>query len=357
MKSRLFLLLILGVLLAACGESEQPGETGRTTAVSTIEVKARQVEQVERSVGRLRASTAPSVVAETAGRVTALHADAGDHVQAGDLLAELDDELQRAAVSAAEAEISRLVAVLENERRRVRRLSELAELQSVAQDQLDEAQTGVAALEAQLQAAEARLVDAEYSLERTQITSPVSGHVQSRLISNGDYVSPGDSTFALVADAALRAWLPLPEHLQDQVGVGQAVVLHIPARPDQQLSARVSEVRPAVGEGSRAIELIVDLDNHYGWRSGGSVSAEIILQQREGLVVPLASVVHRPAGSVVYVLDGRQVNERPVMTGLRGADFAEIIEGVESGEQVVVDGAGFLTDGALVSVEQRDRTP
>jgi len=63
-------------------------------------------------------------------------------------------------------------------------------------------------------------------------------------------------------------------------------------------------------------------------------------------------VVRRPAGDVVYVVSGEKAAERKVTVGIRDAERAEILSGVEPGETVVVSGAGFLTDGALVVVRE-----
>lgn len=354
MKTRFTLLTLLLLMLTACSETAQEDGDERRTAVTAEAVVVEDVEREELSVGRLRANDAPAISAETAGQVAFVRVDAGDRVEVGDVLAEINAEVQQLATDSARAELRRLQALLDNERRRVRRLSDLAERQSISQEQLDEAVTSVEALEAQIEAALSRLQDAEYNLRQTTIVSPVSGRVQARLISAGDYVSPGMRVFELVSGNALRAFLPLPEHLQDRVGIGQPVRLSIPARPDFVVMAEVTELRPIVGENSRAVELIVDLDNPGGWRPGGSVTGEIIIEQHQGLVVPPASVVQRPGGVVVYVVEGDRVLERAVTVGLRGSSWVEIVEGLAEGERVVVDGAGFLTDGARVDVQQRD---
>src|SRR5699024_11019664 len=100
----------------------------------------------------------------------------------------------------------------------------------------------------------------------------------------------------------------------------------------------VSDLRPTVGEGSRAIELIVDLDNPGRWHPGGSVTGRVVLDAHDGLVVPPTSLVRRPGGEVVYVVDGKRARERKVQVGLRGDGWIEISDGVEAGERVVVDG-------------------
>lgn len=67
-------------------------------------------------------------------------------------------------------------------------------------------------------------------------------------------------------------------------------------------------------------------------------------------MVPPTSVVRRPAGEVIYVVDGKRAREHRARVGLRGDGWVEIVEGVEIGQEVVVDGAGFLTDGALLDI-------
>ena len=352
MKSKLFILLAVSlvVVLSACARDDDDEPSQRLTAVTTSAIEFREIERQEFSVGRLQANEAPAVAAETAGRVSVIHRDVGDRVEAGDPLAELEGQPQRIAVSAASAEARRLQSLLENERRRVDRLERLASQQSVAQDQLDEAKTAVEGFVAQLDEARARLDDAQYNLDRTQIVSPVSGRVQSRHVSVGDFAAAGQVAYELVATDALRAIVPLPEHLQDRLEVGQTVRLAITARPDEVIEAPVSEIRPMIGERSRAIELIVDLDNPGDWRPGGAVTGHVVLERREGLVVPPGSLVRRPAGTIVYVVDGDKAFQRKVAIGLRGADWVEIVEGLEDWETVVVDGAGFLTDGASIDI-------
>ncbi len=347
----LALAMLLVFLLSGCGDNDGEERAERATAVTLAWPEWRELERLETAVGRLEATSAPAVAAETSGRVRRIVRDAGESISAGDLLAELDEEAQSLALASAQAAVRRLDAMLENQRVQVSRLRNLAQRQSVAQDQLDEAETMVRVYAAQLEEARARRDDAKVNLERTRILSPVSGQVQRRQVSAGDFVSPGRVLFELVAPDALRAVLPLPERLLDDLATGLPVRLSVPARPGQTVEARISEIRPMVGTGSRNVELIVDLDNPGQWRAGGSVTGRIVLDQRVGLVVPLASLVRRPAGQVVFVYDGDgRALERPVQVGLRSGEWIEITEGLNEDEAVVVDGAGFLTDRARLDV-------
>ena len=351
------LSVLLG--LSGCGGDASNGAVERTTAVTVAESRIQTVERVERLVGRLETIAAPSVAAETAGRVVHLHVDAGEQVTAGAVLAELDAENQRLAHQAAEAELRRVQALHHTQQLSTHRLQSLAERQSVSQDQLDQATAQLAALQAQLDAAQSALQTAQLALGRTAIIAPVSGRVQARHISVGDFVSAGQPAFELVSADALQAIVAVPEHLMDDLALGQLVRLAIPGRPDQQIHAAITEIRPMVGVRSRAIEVVVSLNNPGAWRVGGSVNAELVLASRESVVVPQLSVVRRPIGTVVYRIqrDGsaQRARQTLVQVGQRGEGWIEVLSGLAAGEQVVQDGSSFLSDGALLDISGGDQ--
>jgi len=348
-------------LAAGCGDREavESKTMVRKTPVTTAEAVRQRVDAVETTVGRIEATASPALAAETSGRVVRLHVDGGSVVRKGQVLAELDGEPQRLAVASARASVERLEALLANQQRTVKRYQELRS-KAVSESMLEEAIAQESARQAELNDARARLAEAEYRLDRTRIKSPVDAIVERRLISVGDYVSPGTPIVTIVGRDGIRAVLPFPERLSGQLRPGLAVTLDQPARPGETVTGTVTEVRPMVGTNNRAVEALVDLPGASEWPAGGSITAKLVLASREGVVVPAASVVRRPAGDVVYVLTGEKVAERKVTVGLRDVERAEVLTGVEPGETVILGGAGFLTDGALVAVREpgkADATP
>lgn len=341
MKSRMLIALLPLTLLAACAEPVDEPASERALPVTAATIRVGEVEVVERTVGRVEAATSPTVSAEVAGRVVAVVVDVGDRVEAGGVLARIDDTNYRNAVL-------RLGALHEQQGRTVERLRRLRAEESVAQSQLDEAVAQYTALEAQLR-------DARTALRRTEIVSPVSGSVQQRFVSVGDFRGVGDPVFRVSTDNRLRIVLPFPERLTARLAVGLEVRIASPlGGPD--VIATVTELRPMVGATSRALEAIVELDNPGGWRPGGSVSAGVVLAVRhDRTIAPAQAVVQRPSGQVAYVLDGDRVRERRVTLGIRLNGDIEVASGLQVGDRVVVDGAGFLTDGALVAVREDAR--
>lgn len=325
------------MVLAACSETAEEAVEERALPVTAVEVRVGTVERTEHTVGRVEAATDPTVSAEVAGRVVELLHDVGDRVEQGATLARVDDTNYRNAVQ-------RLDALHAQQARTVERLRALIEQESVAQSMLDDA-------EAQLSSLAAQLRDATTALRRTQVVSPVAGRIQQRFVSVGDFRAVGEPLFRVSTDESLRVVLPYPERLSSELVVGLPVRMESPV--GGRAVAEISELRPMVGTTSRALEAIVELDNPGGWRPGGSVNATVVLGSRDGqVIVPTQSVVQRPAGHVVYVVDGDRARARAVEVGERMNGETEILDGLQRGERVVLDGAGFLTDGARIAVRE-----
>jgi membrane fusion protein, multidrug efflux system len=346
------LLGLLAVLTAACGDAGDQADRAppRATTISVVPAQIRSIEVTERTVGHIVSRTAPVLTAEVNGRVTEVRVDAGDAVEAGQVLLRLDPEPYEFAVATARAEVARIDAMLRNSRRELSRLEGLLRDGAVHRSAYDAVETEVQALEAQLEGVRTQVQLAQRNLDLTRLRAPVAGSIDQRFVSVGDFVAMGGALFRLVSDDLLRIRLPFPETLADQLSVGQVVRMQ---RPGAQVSAAegtISELRPTLAEGSRTLEAMVNVANPGGWRPGGSVAATVVVDARPSVVVPVRSVVHRPAGEVVYVVENGSVTARVVAVGWRGSELLEILAGLEAGELIAADGAGFLSDGAPVRI-------
>jgi len=353
-------LLALPVFaLVACGNADdayEAGGNGDGVAVTWTEAETRAVEITQRALGTVRARTDPRVAAEVAGRIEALHVDEGSFVDGGDLLAEIESEDYEIALDRAETDIRRLGARIRVQEATVARNQALGESEYVSVQELDEAEAELDALREELAGARLSRRTAERDLDRTRIKAPFAGQIDERMVSEGDYAQPGEPLFHLSTAAALKVHIGFPEALAVSLESGMPLNLHNRSAHESDLAAEITEVRPVISEGGRAVRVIAAIDNPGGWRPGASVNAEVVITTRESITLPAQAVVRRPDGSTVYILDDDReaVEARLVETGRRTADWVEIREGVEAGEAVAVDGAGFLTDGAAISASMHD---
>ncbi|HWA38775.1 MAG TPA: efflux RND transporter periplasmic adaptor subunit, partial [Burkholderiales bacterium] len=251
-----------------------------------------------------------------------------------------------------QAEIARLTSLLQQQERVVERQQKLVGQGFITQNAADDAIAQRNALREQLNTAKARSEATGRSVTKARVVAPIDGEIETQIIAVGDYVKLGDPLFKLVGVQELRAHLFLPESAATRIRPGLKVVLAPPAAPEKVVESVIAEIKPTVGTSNRALDAIVKFRGEGNlFRGGGTVNARIVTQMREGaLMVPEQSVVLRPAGKVVYALREGVAEQRIVETGLRQDGQYEILKGVRAGDTVAVDGAGFLTNGAAVTL-------
>jgi len=354
MKARWFAfsLLFASVLFGGCGKKEAPPPAQEQgTLVTLAQVVRRDVPVVLDSSGRIEARTAPEVSAEVEGRVIAVLHDAGDKIQAGAVLARLETTQLGLEEKSAAAELARIDAQIAQDRRTLERNKELVGRSFISQAALDASATQLDAQTAARDAARARMGIARDRLGKTQVIAPVSGTIESRKVSVGDHVKVGDPMFLITQGGGLRAQLPFPETVARHLRPGLKATLASPLAPDESVHGVISELRPMVGAGSRAVTAVVDFANPGSWRAGASVTGYVEIAVRQNaLLVPETSVVRRPTGEVVYVVQDGKARQVPVRTGERVDGMVEILAGLTGPETVAVDGAAYLSDGAAVRV-------
>ena len=353
----LTLLATLTVALTACGDRSSDDLTGvadRAVTVTAVPATTRDVQVELYSIGRLVSRNTPTLAAEINARVLEFLVDEGEAVHEGQVLIRLDTTTAELSRREAVAEIERLQVSIANEERRVARYRDLKTKDMMPQERLDDAEAKLAADRASLAAAQARLAIAEDRLEKACLVSPVNGMVEKRHVSVGDYAKVGSPLITVTDTQSLRAELPFPETVGSELREGQKILLESPIAPGVMVEASVDHVRPQVGMMSRALVVISDVNNPGDWRPEATVEARLVAQQRpHAVVVPILSLVRRPAGDVVFVIDSPsavRASQRVVTVGQRLNGSVEIRTGLEPGEWVVAEGAQYLTDGATVSV-------
>ena len=355
--TRLMYISLIALLISACGSEDSTGtdaaNNGKAVLIATQQAETRDLPIWLETVGQVHSLSAPTLAAEVEGRITTVTADTGDIIEIGQLLAETDTSTLLLRQQAAKASLERLEVHTANGKRRVERLEKLSSRNLSSQTQLDDATEQLQAYQADFKAAVAQLAIVEDSLTKSQIIAPVSGVVQRRFITPGDFVKRGQALFEITRPDKLQAWLPYPETVALSVRIGQPAKIYSPFTPGVHANGEITDLQPTIGNGSRAVMAIVDLENHGDLRPGATLSGTVLVETRiQAIMVPIISVVRRPAGQLVYVINGETAAARLVETGHSEAGFVEIVTGLNGGETLATDGAAFLTDGAFVKVAE-----
>lgn len=368
--------LLLSVLLFSCGsESEnqnqfqRPGNFrgGQATSVEVAPVRAETISEQIRSYGSIRAQDVVSITPQVSNRVTKIHVDLGDNVSQGQVMAELYDVPYRDAVEQAQAQIRQARATLERDSTQFNRQQELFNRDLISASEFDEIRTAYLNSRSQFESAQASLTQSREDLENTRIKSPVNGVVLERMIAEGDIAGTGTPIFevANLVGFETRVFLPLQDW--EQVQVGQEVSLSLSSRSSEVATGVVSRISPQLNAESGLGEVVITLTNtESSVYQGALVQARINLQTRENvIVIPRSAMVEKvdtyiepETGTIelertysAFVNQGDSIAVRRELTlGIQQGDRIEILEGLNTGDGLIITGQRNLEDGSRIRV-------
>ena len=351
----LFLAAAAVLTLSACGGGDDKSKAGDKPAgasrqtVTAATATSVALPYVIVASGTVSAWEEVPVGAETGG-LTAIgvYVDEGTYVRQGQILVKLNDALlqaqlrqQQAGVQSAEANAARDDAALG-------RAQELKERGFLSQASLDTALANQRASQANLASARASLSETRTRLAQSEIKAPVSGLIISRNVTRGQIVEAGTQLFRMVRDGRLELDAQVPETDLPALSAGQTAT--ISSNEGVMTSGTVRIVTPEVNAETRLGLARITLSPGSGLKPGMFARASIDAGARPATVVPTGAVLYRDNKAGVYVLsaDG-SAHFRPV-TVLSRRDDQTSVSGVEAGVRVVVQGAGFLSEGDKVTV-------
>lgn len=275
-------------------------------------------------------------------------AEVGTRLEAGDLVARLEDRAAQLQLEDAQSEVARIKAQRDLAERQRDRLQALSDSNSIAATQLDEARAQVNQLVAQQRQAEVRVHRARYDLDQTRILAPFPGIVTERLAQRGEYAATGTAIVHLVDMTNLEARVQAPLALASLVRADMPLSLR---SGETSFSGRIRTVVAVGDERSRQFELRIALD--AGELLVGN-AVEVALPERAAesrLAVPRDALVERAGGNYVVRISADGNSERvSVRTGASDGGLIAVDGGLKVGDRVVVRGAERLSDGQKVQI-------
>lgn len=312
-------------------------------AVSVGPVVRERVVSTYSTSGTLRAERQATVTSRTRGVIEQIFAEEGALVEAGQPLAQLENDEQSLAFERAEMVFG--MKSREFERSRELNVEELisdAELDLIRRDLED----------IQLDHDLARI-----ALERTTVAAPFAGIVTARMLDLGATVSDGTELFALADVDPLYLDVSVPERHVGRLAPGQVVQLYADAA-DVSADARIERLSPVVDTTTGTVKVTVAVNAEVALRPGAFVEVEVVTDMREdALVVPRSALVAEGRRWLVFKVPagGDTAEAVEVTLGFDQGDRVEIAGVVgdrtlDAGDRIVVHGASALSDGASLTV-------
>jgi RND family efflux transporter MFP subunit len=354
-----------GIYARAHALSDVTKET-QERAVPAVAVRTpeRGVPQEEITLpGTMQAYIDASIFARTNGYLRRWYADIGTHVRAGQLLAEIDapeieQQLQQTRADQATAEANERLAQTTATRYR-----ELIKTESVAQQDLDNANGNLEARQAALESARANVKRLEQLHGFTRIEAPFDGVVTARNTDVGALIDSGSNAHELfhVADTRrLRVFVNVPEVYSRSSRPGIKADLTLKEFPGRRFAGTLARTSEAIDIASRTLLTEIDVDNSRGELLPGSY-CEVHLKLPQGastLKLPASAIIFKTDALQVAVVDvARHVTLKTIALGRDFGNTVEVISGLDEHDSVIVNPPDSLATGQIVRVVSRDARP
>jgi membrane fusion protein (multidrug efflux system) len=343
--------VLAAVLLVACGDDPGAQAAAGTPAAEATPVVLGAVEQREfvpqiEGLGTARALESVVVTSRVSGRVVEISFKEGGRATAGQALARLEDDEERADFKAAQAEA-------EQAESRHARLTELSGKGLVPRDSLEE-QNQV------LKSAQARLELARVRLDQRTIRAPFAGVLGFRQQSLGSLVQAGSPIVTLDQVDTLRVEFSVSEALLGDLAPGAIVSVRAAAWPEREFKGKISALGTRVDEVTRAAPVQALLDNRdNALKPGMLLTVRAQGRPRSALFVPEGAIAPENTKQFVWrVAPGDTVEKVEVALGSRLTGSVEVASGLAPGDRVVVEGQAQLRPGRPVrAVESPGTAP
>lgn len=337
------LILSVALFISSCGTEMQSKNVDDKDSTSAIPVEVAyagngEISAYYSSTATLEADEEARVVAKVRGVVKELRVEEGDFVNAGEILAQLEDEQLEIEAQRAKATMDRLY----NE---FRRNAELYEKNLISAEQYENAKFEY---EAQKSAYELANLKIEYS----QIRAPISGVVSERLIKVGNMINTDEEVFKITDFDPLLAVLHVPEHEMNKLQKGQTALMHFDAIPGESFRGQVLRVSPTINPETGTFKVTISIsDESRQLKPGMFGRVRIVYDTRpNALLIPKNAVITEDGLSSVFVITNNMAYRKPVNTGYVNGNNVEILNGLNKADTVVTIGQSSLQDSALVEI-------
>ena len=419
-RSRLIFLLcrlgMIGVLLFPMGcspiglgeaqsESSEVERLQKPVSVDVAIARKTKLKTVEEYTGTTLAYREVSVRSQVEGQLLDVTVDVGDMVKKGQIVAQIDDNLLKAAVVEAEAELAArqaevvsLQAEVNDAQIEVKRSQlELQQVQSdavrseqlyregaISEQNVELAQTAVGTATKALRSAQQQVQNRYAAINAAQrrataqqalvtqarqrqsystLTAPANGSVLERVLEPGDLAQPGDEILRLGNLSQVKVEVQISELELNDIRLGQSAQVRLDAFPDRVCTGRVTQISPVADPTARLIPIEVTIPNHDR-RIGSGLLARVsfVTQTDRQVIIPETAIQilssqnyqsnQEQQTATIFVVNGKgeqaTVQARTVRIGKRADNRLEILSGLASGEQFVLRSSRALQDGDAV---------
>jgi RND family efflux transporter MFP subunit len=354
MKKIIFTLAGVAVFMAACSKSAPPEEPVRAVKVITVGVDA--VSSRREYAGEVRAQVESRLGFRVGGKIIERQAELGQHVKAGQVLAQLDPQDYQLAADAARAQVAAAVTNRDLAAADFRRYQTLKDQNFISGAELERREAALKAAQAQLAQAQSQLAVQGNQAGYAVLKADVSGVVTAIEAEQGQVVAAGAPVLRIAADGVRDVVFSVPEDRVAAVKVGAPVKIRVWAQ-NTELQGKVREVAASSDPVTRTYAVKASIDANAPPALGATVYITPDAPGAAGVPViklPTTALWQQGQATAVWVLDPATLTVKPQVIEIATADGNEVVvaSGLQSGMRVVSAGVHVLSPGQKVSIYQ-----
>ncbi|ANE56581.1 MdtA/MuxA family multidrug efflux RND transporter periplasmic adaptor subunit [Methylomonas sp. DH-1] len=350
------------------GRQQESGQTGKLepqpVSVATGQTRRGDIPIYLHGLGSVTPLHTVTLRSRVDGELVKVAFSEGRNVSQGELLAEIDPRPFQVQLEQTQGQLLRDEALLKNAELDLARYQTLLEQDSIAAQQTATQAALVKQYRGTVEIDRAQLENAKLQLAYTKISAPISGRIGLRLVDQGNMVRASDANgLAVITQMQpISVVFTLPEDQAPAVMArwrsGTALEVEAYDRAGQQrlavgkLLAIDNQIDPATG--TLKLKAIFDNPDHTLF-ANQFVNVKMRLDiLRDAVLAPNAAIQQGAGGAYVYVVNAdNTVTVRQVKTGAASGETVSILDGLDAGQTLVVDGADRLRDGAAVKIAER----
>ncbi|MEO5804816.1 MAG: efflux RND transporter periplasmic adaptor subunit [Verrucomicrobiota bacterium] len=344
------LLALAGFVFSGCSEKKKTDAAPPKMEMQVVAVEAKRQPVAENIslVGNLLANESVEIKSEIDGTIAEINFQEGQRVKKGDLLIRVDES--KLAAAAAESEANFKLSELN-----FARGQQLFKEKLIAQQEFDQ-------MSSQFQINKANLELKRQQLKDARILAPFSGIVGGRNVSPGQVIAKSMTLTWLTDVDPVKVEINVPERFISQLKVGQKIQINVASYPDKKFDGEVYFIAEQVDPTTRTAFVKARIPNpELLLKPGMFANLELTLKIREAAIVIPESALSQlieGGGAMIFVVDKNSTAQmRKVKLGVRTAGQVEIVNGVEAGEKVIVEGLQKIGPGMRVKFAATEVKP
>ncbi|MDO3643038.1 efflux RND transporter periplasmic adaptor subunit [Mucilaginibacter sp. L3T2-6] len=306
-------------------------DSSKVADVSTLVLKAGSFTNYVQIQGKIDAQDNVMAYPQAAGSITAIYVKVGQHVNKGQVLAQLDASVLNQNIAQAETQVDLNKTLYERQKN-------LWDQKIGTEVQFLQAKTA-------LESSQKQVASLRRQADLYRITSPISGTVDQMDLKLGQVAQPGVTGIRIVNADKLKVKADIPESYTGSVSTGNTVKVIFPDANDS-LTTKVSFAAKVIDPASRSFAAEVALPQRKDLRPNMTAVLKIADYSKQNvIVVPVKAVQHSETGDFVFINQNGIARRVVVTVGATYAGQSEIKSGLKAGDELITDGATDIEDG------------